>query len=82
MIDFGDGSAAPWEYADWAASPSGAWFARHAAEYGFVMSFPKGATGVTCYDHEPWHYRWIGRDVAAQIVAARAPLRVFQAGLR
>lgn len=82
VIDFGDGSAAPWEYADWATTPTGDWLKQHAAEYGFVMSFPKGATPVTCYDYEPWHYRWVGHDVAAQIVAASQPLRVFQAGLR
>lgn len=82
VIDFGDGSAAPWEYADWATTPTGAWLKQHAAEFGFVMSFPKGGTPVTCYDYEPWHYRWVGRDVAVRIVAADTPLRVFQAGLR
>src|SRR5687768_17772820 len=32
-LDFGDGSAAPWEYADWARTPTGAWLAQHAAEF-------------------------------------------------
>ena len=83
VVDFGDGSAAPWEYADWATTPSGAWLSAHAAEYGFVMSFPKGATNVTCYDYEPWHYRWVGRDLAKQLVVAATPLRSYQAaGLR
>jgi len=83
VLDFGDGSAAPWEYADWATTPSGAWLSAHAAEYGFVMSYPKGTTNVTCYDYEPWHYRWVGRDLAMQLVAAGTPLRAYQAtGLR
>jgi D-alanyl-D-alanine carboxypeptidase len=46
------------------------------------MSFPKGATPVTCYDYEPWHYRWVGRDLAALLVTASTPLRVYQANLR
>ncbi|HUQ41154.1 MAG TPA: M15 family metallopeptidase [Candidatus Limnocylindrales bacterium] len=82
-IDFGDGSAAPWEYADWATTPAGTWLAAHAAEYGFVMSFPKGKTAVTCYDYEPWHYRWVGMDLAREVVSSRVTLREIQAsGLR
>jgi D-alanyl-D-alanine carboxypeptidase len=77
-IDFGDGQAAPWEYADWATTPAGAWLAAHAAEYGFVMSFPKGKTGVTCYDYEPWHYRWVGRSLAQTISESRVTLREYQ----
>jgi hypothetical protein len=30
-IDFGDGSAAPWEYEDWATTPTGAWLAQSRA---------------------------------------------------
>jgi D-alanyl-D-alanine carboxypeptidase len=82
VLDFGDGTAAPWEYADWATTPSGAWLAQHAADYGFVMSFQKGKTGVTCYDYEPWHYRWVGRDLARQLAGSGATLREYQTGLR
>jgi LAS superfamily LD-carboxypeptidase LdcB len=81
-IDFGDGSAAPWEYEDWAATPSGEWLAQHAAEFGFVMSYPKGKSAVTCYDYEPWHYRWVGRALALPVTASGRPLREFQTGIR
>ena len=79
-IDFGDGSAAPWEYDDWAATPTGAWLAAHAAEFGFVQSFPKGKTDVTCYDYEPWHYRYVGKALAQTIVERRVALREYQSG--
>jgi D-alanyl-D-alanine carboxypeptidase len=78
-IDFGDGNAAPWEYADWATTPQGAWLAAHAVEFGFVMSFPKGKTDVTCYDYEPWHYRYIGKDLARAVSESRVTLREYQA---
>ena len=65
-----EGGAAPWEYGDWAATPAGAWMAANAWRYGFVMSYPRGAFDRTCYDYEPWHYRYVGRDLAAQIVAS------------
>jgi D-alanyl-D-alanine carboxypeptidase len=66
----GEGGAAPWEYGDWATTPAGAWMAANAWRYGFVMSYPHGSFDRTCYDYEPWHYRYVGRDLAAEIVAS------------
>jgi D-alanyl-D-alanine carboxypeptidase len=48
-------------------TPAGAWVADHAHEFGFVLSYPKGARDTTCYDYEPWHLRYVGRDVAERI---------------
>jgi len=53
-------------FGDWAVeTPEGAWMAAHGSEYGFVMSYPAGSQGDTCFSYEPWHYRWIGREAAA-----------------
>ena len=63
---------------DWAAETAeGAWMADHAWEYGFVMSYPNRATADTCFGYEPWHYRWVGRDVAADHRASGLTLRRF-----
>ncbi len=63
---------------DWAAETAeGAWMAEHAWEYGFVMSYPAGATAETCFGYEPWHYRWVGRDVAADHRSSGLTLRRF-----
>ena len=63
---------------DWAAETAeGAWMADRAWEYGFVMSYPSGATADTCFGYEPWHYRWVGRDVAADHRASGLTLRRF-----
>lgn len=54
-------------FGDWAGETrEGAWMAEHAWEYGFVMSYPAGAQAETCFGYEPWHYRWIGREAAAE----------------
>ena len=50
-----------------AATPVGRWVAAHAHEYGFVMSYPNEAREQTCYDFEPWHLRYVGRDTAQRI---------------
>jgi LAS superfamily LD-carboxypeptidase LdcB/putative cell wall-binding protein len=59
------GTPDPWDRGDWAATPAGAWMKANAWRYGFVMSYPKGAFAVVCYDYEPWHYRYYGRAQAA-----------------
>ena len=50
-----------------AQTPAGQWVNAHAHEYGFVLSYPEGARERTCYEFEPWHLRYVGRDVAAAI---------------
>jgi D-alanyl-D-alanine carboxypeptidase len=62
-----DDATPPWQLDDFAATDTGAWLEQHAWEYGFVMSYPKGRKKQTCYAYEPWHYRYVGRDVAAAI---------------
>ena len=71
-IDFRSAADAtpPWQLADFAATPAGAWLRAHAWEFGFVLSYPKGESAETCYAYEPWHYRYVGRDVAAAIHAS------------
>lgn len=61
----------------WAGEPAGEWMAGHAHEFGFVMSFPKGATRTTCFGYEPWHFRYFGRELAATIHASGLTTREF-----
>jgi D-alanyl-D-alanine carboxypeptidase len=69
------GGAIPWSYADWATHPTGAWMRDNAWRYGFLMSYPKGAETRVCYDYEPWHYRYVGRQLAAQVRESGLTLR-------
>lgn len=45
-----------------ADTPEGAWVYRHAAEYGWSLSFPKNYEDITGYRWESWHFRFIGVD--------------------
>ena len=72
-----EGGLPPWEYRDWATTPAGAWMRDNAWRYGFVMSYPKGAFAQTCYDYEPWHYRYVGRELAAAIRTSGLTPREF-----
>ena len=52
------------------------WLAAHAPGFGFVMSYPPDASPArTCYRHEAWHYRYVGRTVAARVVSSGLSLR-------
>jgi D-alanyl-D-alanine carboxypeptidase len=39
----------------------------HAWEYGFVLRYPKGKIDVTGIIYEPWHYRYVGKEVAKEL---------------
>lgn len=43
------------------------WLAAHAAEYGFIIRYPEGKQEITGYMYEPWHVRYVGKDIAAAI---------------
>jgi D-alanyl-D-alanine carboxypeptidase len=75
-IDFTSlGGAAPWQYGDWGTTAAGSWMAANAWRYGFVMSYPRGAFDVVCYEYEPWHFRYVGREIAAAVRASGTTLR-------
>jgi zinc D-Ala-D-Ala carboxypeptidase len=76
-IDFrSEPGGSPFE-GDWATTPAGAWMQAHAWEFGFVMSYPKNKLSVVCYDYEPWHYRYVGRDVARAVHDSGLTLREY-----
>jgi D-alanyl-D-alanine carboxypeptidase len=43
------------------------WLAAHAHEFGFVLRYPQGSEAITGYAYEPWHYRYVGREAAAEM---------------
>jgi D-alanyl-D-alanine carboxypeptidase len=47
--------------------PEGQWVAEHAHRFGFTIRYPKGATATTGFDYEPWHLRYVGKDLAAEL---------------
>lgn len=50
-----------------ANSKGGNWLQMNAYKYGFIMSFPEGKQNVTGFKYEPWHWRFVGIDVATAL---------------
>ncbi len=46
-------------------TPTGRWLWSHAHLYGFVFPYTLSSSPVTGYAYEPWHVRWVGRELAA-----------------
>jgi len=60
-----------------AETSAGRWLLEHAAEYGFVLSYPRDGEAETGYMWEPWHYRYIGTDNAQRMQASGMSLQTF-----
>ena len=43
------------------------WLAENAWEYGFILRYPADKEDITNVSYEPWHYRYVGREAAAEI---------------
>jgi zinc D-Ala-D-Ala carboxypeptidase len=61
----------------WGATPEGQWVATNAHKYGFLLSYPPDASDRTCYDYEPWHLRYVGRELAADVIDSGLSLREY-----
>lgn len=45
----------------------GTWVAENAHRFGFIVRYPKDKEEVTQYIYEPWHLRYIGKDLASLV---------------
>jgi D-alanyl-D-alanine carboxypeptidase len=50
-----------------ADTSEGEWLAAHAWQFGFLLRYPADKVHVTGYQYEPWHFRYLGRSLAAEL---------------
>jgi D-alanyl-D-alanine carboxypeptidase len=50
-----------------ADTPEGKWVAANAYKYGFILRYPDAKTAVTGYEYEPWHLRYVGKELAVEM---------------
>lgn len=46
----------------------GKWVATNAHRFGFIIRYPQGKQGTTGYVYEPWHIRFVGSELAAELL--------------
>ena len=45
------------------------WLVNNAHKYGFVLRYPEDKTDITGMIYQPWHWRYVGIDVATEMKA-------------
>ncbi|WP_342758037.1 M15 family metallopeptidase [Kineothrix sedimenti] len=43
------------------------WLSQNSYKFGFILRYPAGKTDITGVINEPWHYRYVGMEAAADI---------------
>ena len=43
------------------------WLKENSWRYGFILRYPNGKSDITGIIYEPWHYRYVGKEAAAEI---------------
>jgi D-alanyl-D-alanine carboxypeptidase len=59
-------------------TPEGIWLAENAHRYGFTLSYTREASEVTGFFYEPWHYRYVGVEMATRLKDAGMTLTEYQ----
>ena len=47
--------------------PGQKWLMENCWRYGFILRYPENKTDVTGIIYEPWHYRYVGTEVALEL---------------
>ena len=63
-----------------ADTPEMKWLFEHCHEYGFILRYPKDKTDITGIIYEPWHFRYVGKETAAEIMESGLCLEEYLAG--
>lgn len=53
------------------------WLANNAYSYGFILRYPQGKEDITGAEYEPWHYRFVGTEVALEMYQSQICLEEY-----
>lgn len=56
---------------------AGKWLETNCHKYGFIIRYPKYKELITGYNYEPWHIRYVGIEVATEIMENNLTLEEF-----
>ncbi len=54
------------------------WLANNSYKYGFILRYPKGKEDITGYQYEPWHFRFVGLDLAKKLYEEGITLEEYE----
>lgn len=53
------------------------WIEENAHLYGFIVRYPEGKTAITGYIYEPWHVRFLGKEIALKVKQSELTLEEY-----
>lgn len=57
--------------------PAQKWLMENSWKYGFILRYPSDKIDVTGIIYEPWHYRYVGKELAAELYALDLTLEEY-----
>lgn len=54
-----------------------AWIEAHCVDYGFIVRYPDGKEDVTGFMYEPWHVRYLGKELARSVADSGLTLEEY-----
>ena len=54
------------------------WMKNNAHKFGFILRYPKASFHITGFKYEPWHYRYVGIDIATYIYKNNLTLEEYK----
>lgn len=58
-------------------TPAGKWLAANSHKFGFIVRYQNGKEDITGYQYEPWHLRYVGSELAAELYKSGQTMEEF-----
>jgi zinc D-Ala-D-Ala carboxypeptidase len=58
-------------------TPEAQWMEENASAFGFIIRYPEDKEAITQVPYEPWHLRYVGREIAGYIKSRNLTLEEF-----
>ena len=65
-----------------AETEGGIWARENCWRFGFILRYGEDWEAVTGYKYEPWHFRYVGKELAKEIHDANVPFETWMTGYR
>lgn len=65
---------------EFSQTEAGIWLKDNCAEYGFILRYPEGKEYITGIIYEPWHFRYVGKKYAKEIMSRGITLEEYLEG--
>lgn len=64
-------------YEKFGQTKEGKWLKENAHKFGFILRYPKEKENITGYSYEPWHFRYVGKEIAKDIYNENVTLEEY-----